>query len=192
MHAKFASKFMQSRFPSTERRACTSVLRPSQKEMTMDNSNGAPGASTTPADSARRIKEAASQVIDRGREAAMQRVQEGAERARTSAEQTTSALRRAAGDIEQDTPLLGAGLNRAADWLEQVTGQLGQGDVRQVVDNLNTFARRNPALFLGASLAAGFLIARLGKTAIENAVDQGLPDDNEYSPGLTTDGTPGL
>jgi hypothetical protein len=161
------------------------------KETTMDNSNGAPGATTTPADSARRIKEAATQVIDRGREAAMQRVHEGAERARTSAQNTTSALRRAAGDIEQDTPLLGAGLNRAADWLEQVTGQLGQGDLNRVVDNLNTFARRNPALFLGASLAAGFLIARLGKTAIENAVDQGLPD-GEYNPGLTTDGTPGL
>ncbi len=157
----------------------------------MDNSNGAPGAATTPAESARRIKEAASHVIERGREAAMSKVTEGADRARTSAENTTSALRRAAGDIEQDTPLLGAGLRRAADWLEQASGHLGQGDLNQVVDNLNTFARRQPALFLGASLAAGFLIARLGKTAMEGAREQGLPD-GEYNPGLTTDGTPGL
>jgi hypothetical protein len=162
-----------------------------KKEMTMDNSNGAPGATTTPADSARRIKEAASHVIDRGREAAMQRVHEGAERARSSAQNTTSALRRAAADIEPDTPLLGSGLKRAADWLEEAAGHLGQGDLNRVVDNLNTFARRNPALFLGASLAAGFLIARLGKAAIESTVDHGLPS-GEYSPGLTTDGTPGL
>jgi len=157
----------------------------------MDNSNGAPGASTTPADSARRIKEAASTVIDRGKEAAMAKVSEGAERARSSAQNTTSALRRAADDIEQDTPLLGAGLRRAADWLETTVGQFGQGDINRVVENLNGFARRQPALFLGASLAAGFLIARLGKTAIEGAVDRGLPD-GEYNPGLTTDGTPGL
>jgi hypothetical protein len=157
----------------------------------MDNSNGAPGASTTPAESTRRIKEAASSVIDRGREAAMSKVSEGAERARTSAQNTTTALRRAADDIEQDTPLLGAGLRRAADWLEQTAGQFGQGDLNRAVDNLNNFARRQPALFLGASLAAGFLVARLGKTAIEGAVDRGLPD-GEYNPGLTTDGRPEL
>jgi hypothetical protein len=153
-----------------------------KKEMTMDNSNGAPGATTTPADSARRIKEAASHVIDRGREAAMQRRRTNAIRWH---------VRRAAADIEPDTPLLGSGLKRAADWLEEAAGHLGQGDLNRVVDNLNTFARRNPALFLGASLAAGFLIARLGKAAIESTVDHGLPS-GEYSPGLTTDGTPGL
>jgi len=156
----------------------------------MDNSNGAPGATSTPADSARRIKEAATQVIDRGRQAAMSKVHEGAERARSSAQNTCNALRRAADDIEQDTPLLGSGLRRAADWLEQTTGQLGQGEISRVVDGLNSFARRNPALFIGGSLALGFIIARLGKTALEGVSSQGQPD-GEYA-SETPDVTPGL
>ncbi len=158
----------------------------------MENSNGAPGASTTPADSARRIKDAATHAMERGRQAAMNRVHEGAERARSSAQNTTNALRRAAGDIEQDTPLLGEGLRRAADWLEQASGKLGEGDLNQVVENLNNFARRQPALFLGASLAAGFLIARLGKTALEGAGERQALPDGSYNPAVTTDGTPGL
>lgn len=163
----------------------------------MDNSNGAPGASSTPVESARRIKEAAASVIDRGREAAMSKVQEtvseGAERARTTAQSTSGALRRAADDLQDDNAWIGTGLRRAADWLEQTTSQIGQGDFNQVVENLNSFARRNPALFLGASLAAGFVIARLGKTAFEGAgQEQAATSDTFTNPGLTTDGTPGL
>jgi hypothetical protein len=58
---------------------------------------------------------------------------------------------------------------------------------------VNSFARRQPALFLGASLAVGFVIARLGKTALENASEtQGYPD-GEYVPAITpSDVTPGL
>jgi hypothetical protein len=37
------------------------------------------------------------------------------------------------------------------------------------MDDLNGFARRQPALFLGASLALGFALARVGKTAIEQS-----------------------
>ncbi len=156
----------------------------------MDNSNGAPGANTTPAESARRIKEAATHVVERGREAAMNRVHEGAERARSSAQNTTSALRRAALDVQDDAPMLGDGLQRAADWLERTAGQIGQGDLNRVVDNLNSFARRNPALFLGASLAAGFMIARLGKTALEGVGEQHGQADGELT--MTPDVTPGL
>lgn len=161
----------------------------------MDNSNGAPGA-TTPAETARRLKDAATQVVDRGREAAMAKVQdtvhEGAERARTTAESTSGALRRAADDLQDDNAWVGTGLRRAAEFLEQASGQIGQGDLNQLVDSVNNFARRNPALFLGASLAAGFLIARLGKTALEGDADQrGLPD-GQYNSGFTPEPTSGL
>lgn len=160
----------------------------------MDNSNGGPGASMTPADTARRIKETAAHVVDRSREAAMAKVQDtvsqGAERARSSVESTSGALRRAAEDLQDDNAWIGSGLRRAADFLDQAGGQIGQGDFNQLADSLNSFARRNPALFLGASLAAGFLIARLGKTALENVAEQqGLPD-GAYTP--TTDVTSGL
>lgn len=162
----------------------------------MDNSNGAPGASTTPADSARRIKEAATHVIDRSKEAAVSKVQaavnQGAERARSSTQSTSSALRRAADDLQDDNAWIGTGLRTAADYLDKAGGQLLDGDINRVVDGLNSFARRQPALFLGASLALGFVIARLGKTALEGVGEsQGYPD-GEYTPAATPDVTPGL
>lgn len=159
----------------------------------MDNSNGAPGANTTPADSARRIKEAATNVIDRGREAARVRVSEGADRARSSAQNASGALRKAALDVEEDAPMLGTGLRKAAELLDRATDQIGSGDLTRVVDGVNDFARRQPALFLGASLALGFVIARLGRAAIESAGEHGQAD-GEYRPitSATPDVTPGL
>jgi hypothetical protein len=160
------------------------------KEMTMDDSTGAPGANTTPADSARRIKDAAATVIERGREAAMAKVQEkvheGAERARSSAQSTTSALRRAADDVEVDNALIGTGLRKAADLLEQATGHINGGDLSRTLDGLNTFARRQPALFLGASLALGFVLARLGKTAFEDVVDTPQRPDGALNPDVAS------
>lgn len=167
----------------------------------MDNSNGAPG--TTPADAARRIKEAASHVkdaattaIDRGREAAVTKVQaavsEGADRARSSTESTSSALRRAAADLQDDNAWIGTGLRTAADYLEKAGGQLLDGDLNRVADNLNSFARRQPALFLGGSLALGFIIARLGKTALENSSEVQGYTDGEYVPPTTPGVTPGI
>ena len=44
------------------------------------------------------------------------------------------------------------------------------------VSDLNAFARRNPAIFLGASVALGFALARVGKTAIERATEDNSTD----------------
>lgn len=186
--AEFAENFTQSISLAWNARRKAAFIGYHKKEMTMDNSNGATGATTTPADTARRIKEAAGQAIDRGRQAAMSKVQEGADRVRTTAYTTSEALRRAAVDVEQDNSLVGSGLRRVADLLESTTERLGTGDLNQIVDQLNGFARRQPALFIGASLALGFVIARLGKTALENASGQQSPMENEYAP----DVTPGL
>lgn len=148
----------------------------------MDNSNGAPGASTTPAESARRIKQAATHVLEQGREAALQRVHESAERARNSARSTCEALRRAAEDVQEETPLVSSGLRRAADVLERTTNQINVTDLNRVVDGLNTFARRQPALFLGASLALGFVLARLGKAVIDSSDEPLGRPDGPYTP----------
>jgi vacuolar-type H+-ATPase subunit H len=148
----------------------------------MDNSNGAPGANTTPAESARRIKQAATQVLEYGREAAMQRVHESAERARNSARSTCDALRRAADDVHEETPLVSEGLRRAAEVLERTTRQVNGVDLNRAVDGLNDFARRQPVLFLGASLALGFVLARLGKAAIDSGDEALGRPDGPYTP----------
>ncbi|MGD9966506.1 MAG: hypothetical protein AB7T59_08305 [Hyphomonadaceae bacterium] len=152
----------------------------------MDNSNGMTGADTTPADSARRIKDSASTVIERGKEAAASTVEEGAQRVKTSADGAASALRRAAEECENENRWIGAALRKSADGIERATRSLDGGDVSRALDDLNGFARRNPALFLGASVALGFALARVGKTAVERVSDSAAEESDSYSamPGL--------
>jgi hypothetical protein len=150
----------------------------------MDNTTGVPGADTTPADSARRIKDSASTLVDRGKEAAMHKAEEGAERVASSAQSTASALRRAADDVQEENAWIGKALRKSADSLEHATRSLAGGDVSRGIHDLNAFARRNPAIFLGASVALGFALARVGKTAIERATEE--DSTQQYNPYSST------
>jgi hypothetical protein len=175
-----------------ERRAALRVRLTSKKEIAMENSDGqraAESARETISDSTRRIKDSAADLVDRGKAAAAETLERGVERAADGADQTASALRRAADDVESDNRWIGAALRKSADGLEQATRSLSGGDVSRVLDDLNGFARRNPAVFLGASLALGFALARVGKTAVEEAREDSPSDqvgDGYYSsmPGM--------
>jgi hypothetical protein len=154
------------------------------KESTMDNSDGIGGTSSMSAeDTARRVKDAAGTVkdaargaLERGKQIAGDAAVKGAERATSTAESTASALRRAAEDIEGDNRMIGVALRKGAESIERAAQSLQGGDISRVVDDLNGFARRQPALFLGASVALGFALARVGKTAIEQASDGSVTD----------------
>lgn len=145
----------------------------------MDNSDGIGGVSSTPADdAARRVKDAAGTVkdatrtaLDRGKQMAEDAAVKGADRATSTAASTASALRRAAEDVDGDNRLIGSALRKGADTIERAAQSVQGGDISKVVDDLNGFARSQPALFLGASVALGFALARVGKTAIEQSGD---------------------
>lgn len=146
----------------------------------MESSDGA-GADMTPADATRRIKDSASTLIDRGKEAAASTVEKGAEKARSSAQSTAGTLRRVADDVEPDNRWIGSALRKSADGIERAAASLEGGDISRAVDDMNGFARRNPALFLGACVAAGFALARVGKTAVERANDGASESEDYYS-----------
>jgi hypothetical protein len=135
----------------------------------MDNSNGTPGASPTRADSARRLKETATTVVDRTKQAAVDKAQEGVQHLASGVQTATSALRRAADDINLDNSLIGAALRKSADSIDQATRAFSDGDISRVVDDVNGFARRQPAIFLGVTFALGFALARIGKAALESS-----------------------
>lgn len=134
----------------------------------MDNSDGLTGQT---ADATRRVKDAATTVVERGKEAANDAVTKGAERASNIADSTASALRRAADDVEGDNRMIGVALRKSAESIERAAQSFQGGDLSRAVDDLNGFARRQPALFLGASVALGFALARVGKTALEQSGD---------------------
>lgn len=122
---------------------------------------------STDGQSTSRIKQAAGEVADKAKSAAQRVVDQGKQRVERSAYSASSALRRAADETQAENAWFGSALRKTADGIETAARSIAEGDLNMVVDQVNDFARRQPALFLGASLALGFAVARIGKTALE-------------------------
>jgi len=131
--------------------------------------NGGPDAAAPAGDAAQRIKDSASTLTDRAKEMVSESASEGAQKVADKAANVASALRRAADDVEGEQAWLGTALRKSADGVERATRSLDGGDLNAALADVNGFARRQPALFLGASLALGFALARIGKAAVEGA-----------------------
>lgn len=67
----------------------------------------------------------------------------------------------------EDEKLAGELIGRAADGLTGAADYLRDHRTGDLLRDVQDFGRRNPAAFLGLSAAAGLLIARVGRTAVE-------------------------
>lgn len=56
-------------------------------------------------------------------------------------------------------------VERAAEQIDRFSNQLRERDVKELIDDAQRFARRQPALFIGAAFAAGMLAARFLKSS---------------------------
>jgi hypothetical protein len=124
-------------------------------------------STTKVGDAAHRVKEAASSTIADVKSAAMQHVDGAREKAGEMGHTTAMRFRDIAGQVETDMPWLSGAFTRSADGLDSMTDSLTRGDMGQMLNDLTDFAKRQPAIFLGVSVALGFALARIGKTAME-------------------------
>lgn len=131
-------------------------------------------------DAARRLLDAASGAAKDAKHAAMQGVEDARAKAGDQGHTTASRLRDLAGQVESDLPWMATAFSKSAAGLDSVTDSLTRGDLNQSLSGLSDFARRQPAIFLGASVALGFALARVGKTALSSG---------ESDAKLTTNGT---
>lgn len=142
----------------------------------MSNPNSTTDAVDTASDSARRIADAGAAALDQTKQAAQHKLEQGAERVAGSAHAAAESLRRAAGEVQTEHAWIGAALRKSADGIEAATQSLAGGDIERGMRDLNQFARRQPAIFLGAAFAMGFAMSRVGKTAIEKVTEERAAD----------------
>ena len=89
-----------------------------------------------------------------------------AEQARTA----SSAMQRAAGELDEGAPAwLKSTFQQGADQIQRLADTLEQKDTRQIVEEVQTFARDRPAMFLAACAAAGFVAARIFKAGADGS-----------------------
>lgn len=60
-------------------------------------------------------------------------------------------------------------MQRGADELASFAERLHGNNLQEILSGIESFARRQPALFAGASIAAGFALTRMARVATEQA-----------------------
>jgi hypothetical protein len=115
--------------------------------------------------SADALKTQAADFASQGRDRLLEKAQDqkrvGAEYISGLAE----AIRRAAGEFDKDVPFAANYIRTAASEVENVAETVRNGDFSELVAQAQDFARRQPTVFVGLSMLAGFGVARLLKGA---------------------------
>jgi len=74
-------------------------------------------------------------------------------------------MRRAAREFDNDLPIAGSYIRKAASQIEGVSDSIKNGDFNDLVRGAQQFARRQPTAFLGIAVLAGFGLVRFLKSS---------------------------
>ena len=78
---------------------------------------------------------------------------------------------------------IASAIGRGAAELDTLAESLRAKDMGELVQEVQSFARRQPALFIGATLVAGFAVARVGKIVAGDVSRDDLPTVPEVGNG---------
>ena len=123
------------------------------------------------------VRERARELVNDAKETGQKLVSQAGERARTGIDETklraareldsvANALRGCGGDLgSQEDSMLAPYVERVADQVGRVANMLETRTVNEIARDVEGFARRNPAVFLGGCFAVGMLAARFLKSS---------------------------
>ena len=144
----------------------------------------APGESTHPlAEAGKEAGQRASHLVERGADIGFKQADRGLDHAATGVETVADSIRRVSADMETDQPQIAEFASTAADQAEAIAGYLRENDVRQIIGNVEDFARRQPLLFIGGAFLLGMAASRFIKAAGQ---EQGQGQRSAYRSGYAT------
>lgn len=106
-------------------------------------------------------KDVASQASGKLRQTVEGQKNVGAEYVGTLAD----TMRRAAREFDNDLPIAGTYIRKAASQIEGVSDSIKNGDFEDLIRGAQDFARRQPTAFLGLAVLAGFGLVRFLKSS---------------------------
>jgi hypothetical protein len=116
------------------------------------------------------IKDSATATVEQRKETLADRIEEVSDAVRKSGEQ-----------LEGHQDIVAQLIEKGADELGTLALTLRSNDLQGLLGNIGSLARRQPALFTGMSIAAGFALTRIGKMAVAGATRDDLPKLPEVS-----------
>jgi len=118
------------------------------------------------ADLGRKATQGAKQVATQAQSQAQSRLERGkADAAITLSSVATSLLNSGMQLRDGEQAMAGEYVERAARQIERAAHFVQTADMREMVDQVEDFARRRPAMFIGSAFAAGLLAARFLKSS---------------------------
>lgn len=115
-------------------------------------------------------KEAVGNAANQAAERAQSEMTRGAERAASAVDAVAQSLRTFGRELNNRNEAgIGRMVDRAADRAEQMAKRLNNADPGAMLDGIEDFARREPAMFIGGALALGLLTARFIKSSRRSA-----------------------
>ncbi len=92
-------------------------------------------------------------------------------------------MRRAASEFDDELPIAGVYIRKAASRIEEISDTVQNGDIQDLVRGAQDFARRQPTAFLGLAVLAGFGAIRFLKSS------GGTRDDDRFASSNDDDAT---
>ena len=108
-------------------------------------------------------QEPASGVVEHTKDVVSGQIQSGAQRSAGQLGDIANALRHSSQDL--DGRPAAKVVNKAADQIDRVAEYVRTADVDEMRRSIESFARREPLLFLGGAFAAGMIGARFLKSS---------------------------
>ena len=116
-------------------------------------------AQDTASQVASQAQDTAGKVIDQVKETAASKLEDQKSKAAQGVASVASAVQEAGRNMDDDSPIADYA-ERAAFYLDRFSTYLQQHDLRSLVTEVEHFARRQPALYVGGGLLLGLLGAR--------------------------------
>jgi ElaB/YqjD/DUF883 family membrane-anchored ribosome-binding protein len=124
-------------------------------EETIESAEGGP----------QRLADAAGDIAGQATSVVEQRASSTMTQVGDTIDQVARAVRNTGEQLRSDQPQLAGLADTAAEQAEHAAQFLRQHDARDVLDEVQDFARRQPAVIVGAGLALGLLVGRAIKSA---------------------------
>ena len=146
---------------------------PNQRESAGSSGSVVDQAAQKAGDIADQAKQTVAQATDQAREQVTSRLDDQINRAAEGLGGVAQALRQASQQVqEQNQGAFRQYIDTAADQVERLSGYLRSNDLGQIVGQVEDFARRQPALFLGGAFVLGLFGARFLKSSSPRSSDR--------------------
>lgn len=121
-------------------------------------------------------------LIDKAEQQARSRINATKKDAALTLSSVASTLLNSSSQLKDEQQnVAGEYVEKAAEQIDRLATYIQNADPSEVADNIERFARRRPAVFIGAAFALGVIGARFLKSSRRRSYE----DDRLYSPGLT-------